>query len=75
MDSLAPAGQKEVTLGPRFRSENGENRACVTKSYIVYLGRKVGLFRPSVEFAVRVGGELARAEGECVLRTEDEYLK
>ena len=33
----------------------------------------MGLFRPSVEFAVRVVGELARAEGECVLRTEDEY--
>ena len=39
--------------------------------YIVYLGRKVCLFRTSVEFAVRVVGELARAEGECVLRTED----
>ena len=35
----------------------------------------MGLFRPSVEFAVRVVGELARAEGECVLRTEDEYCK
>ena len=43
------------------------------KWYIVYLGRKVGLFRPNVEFAVRVEGELAQAEGECVLRTEDEY--
>ena len=32
----------------------------------------MGLFRPSVEFAVRVVGELARAEGECVLRTVDE---
>ena len=28
----------------------------------------MGLFRPSVEVAVRVVGELARAEGECVLR-------
>ena len=39
--------------------------------YIV-LGCKVGLFKPSVEFAVGVAGELARAESECVLRTEDE---
>ena len=35
----------------------------------------MGLFRPSVEFAVRVVGELARAEDECVLRTEDEFLQ
>ena len=41
----------------------------------MYLGREVGHYRPSVEFAVRVVGELARAEGECVLRTEDEYCK
>ena len=32
-------------------------------------------FRPSVEFAVLVVGELARAEDENVLRTEDEYCK
>ena len=45
------------------------------KLYIVYLGRKVGLLRPSVEFAIRVVGKLARGEGECVLRAEDErYL-
>ena len=41
--------------------------------YCVPIGRKVGLFRSSVEFPVRVVGELARAEGECFLRTEDEY--
>ena len=41
----------------------------------MYLGQKVGLFRPSVECAVRVVGELARAEGECILQSEDEYCK
>ena len=35
----------------------------------------MGLFRSSVEFAVRIRGELPRAEGECVLQTEDEYCK
>ena len=30
----------------------------------MYLGRKVGLFRPRVEFAVRVVNELAQAQGE-----------
>ena len=35
----------------------------------------MGLSRPSVEFAVRLVGELARAEGECILQTEDEYCK
>ena len=33
----------------------------------------MGFFRPSVEFAVRVDGEQARVEGECVLLVEDEY--
>ena len=42
------------------------------KYYIVYLARKVGLFRPSVEFAVRVVGELARAEGEYCKHTRSE---
>ena len=41
----------------------------------MYLGRKVGLFRSNAEFAVRVVRELGRDEGECVLRTEDEYCK
>ena len=41
----------------------------------MYLGRKVSLFRSSVEFAVRGVGEQARAEGECVLRTEDEVKR
>ena len=27
-----PIGQKEVILGPLFRSENDENRACLTKN-------------------------------------------
>ena len=44
-------------------------------TYIVYQGRKVGFFRPSVLFAVRVEGEQARAEGECVLRAEDDILQ
>ena len=36
----------------------------------------MGLFRPSVEIVARVeGDELARAKGECDLRTEDEYCK
>ena len=35
----------------------------------------MSLLRPSVEFAVQVVGELAQAEGECVLRTEDKYCK
>ena len=33
----------------------------------------MGFFRPSAEFAGRVEGEQARAEGECVLRAEDKY--
>ena len=41
----------------------------------MYLGRRVGFFRSSVEFAVRVEGELARAEGEYILRKEGEYCK
>ena len=39
----------------------------------MYLGRKICLFRPSVEFAVQVKGEQARAQGKCFLRVEDEY--
>ena len=33
----------------------------------------MGLFRPSVKYAVRFIGELTRAKGEWVSRTEDEY--
>ena len=56
-----------------FRFKNAESQYMSNKKYGVYLGREVGHYRPSVKFAVRVVGELARAEGECVLRTEDEY--
>ena len=39
--------------------------------YPVYLGRKVGLFRPSVEFAVRAVGELdePKASAFCEPKT------
>ena len=39
----------------------------------MYQGRKIGLFRPSVKLIVRVAGEQARAEGECVLQAVDKY--
>ena len=34
----------------------------------------MGLFIQSVEFVVRVVSQLARTEGERVLRTENEYI-
>ena len=34
---FTPAGQKEVTLGPLFRAEKAENRACVTKTVFIYI--------------------------------------
>ena len=55
--------------------ENWLNVSSVSQKYIMYLGLKVGLLKPSVEFAAQIVDELARAEGECGLRTEDEYCK
>ena len=60
---------------PDQKRECGIFGLGMVKEYIVYLGCKVVLFRPSVEFSVLVVGELARAKGKRVFRTEDEYCK